>query len=606
MGSKVMSELTSRHSLLSFRVRAITIGLNFSWIVVGVLVIEAVRRGVLTEPPVRNATIGIAVVLTALNVIRWENVVMTFLGKILLWLWGAILLAALAAVLTLDELVPATLGLYLAVVVFVGIIGRLRTLFLITGVSIASYILIPMIGGYDRPIGSLVVPVVAVMAVAVVTRLVTVALIQSLQKVARQQDEITRQEVNFERLYEVAQTISIGDSLDNVLPALVGRIGTFLGCEVGVFLVRDEAGASLNVVSPIWASGHSLEVAGYRIGLQTRDPLVEAFITQQPKIMTNIVDDPDRQGILGELGLGNVMVVSLAVDGKAAGLMVMGDKTEGDFSDEDLTDFVALAAPAALVLSQLQRYSSAAASSRKMEQLARIKTDFMSIVSHELRTPLTSIIGSLATLARPELAPEKESARDLLDSARSQTDRLRRLIEDLLMVSQIENRALPQHPVPVDLDSLMADVVAEIPGVEDRVTIEVQDRIRIIEADSDHLHRIMINLVQNAIKYAPGSPVEVAATPRAGGQVSISVADHGRGISEAQHQAVFDRFTQLDKTMTRSRGGTGLGLSIVKGLVEAMGGQIEIHETPGGGAIFNVILPRSPGSLPTSSTQVVG
>ncbi len=600
-----MTDIRDVHPLSSFRVRAIRIGLNSSWVVVGVLIVEGIRLQVLSEPPAQAATIGVAAMLAGLNLIRWDTALHTRTGTVLLWLWATVMLAALGAALSIEDLANATLGLYLAVIVFVAVIGRTRPLMWVTFVAIASYLLIPVIQGHDRTVGSLAVPAVAFGAVALITRVVTIALANSLTRVALQEDELARKEVSFERLYEVSRTIAAGDSLENVLPELVGRIGTYLDSEVGVVLLRDDVGSHLEVVSPIWAAGHSLEIAGYRIALQGRDPLCEVFLTQTPAILEGIAARPDDHGLLGELGLDQALIVTLRVDRKVLGLMVLGDKRTGAYTQQDLEDLESLAAPAALVLAQLDRYAAAAETSRRMEELARMKTDFVSVVSHELRTPLTSIIGALATLDRPELAPERPAAKELLSSARTQTDRLRRLIEDLLMVSRIENGALPQHPVPIDLPSFIESVVDEIPEADRRVTIDVHHRVEGIEADSDHLHRVLINLVQNAIKYADGAPVEIVATPRGGGQLTISVVDHGPGIGEAQRNAVFDRFTQLEPSATRSHGGTGLGLHIVRGLVDAMGGQIELFDTPGGGATFNVVLPRAPGSISRNAIRVL-
>ena len=104
------------------------------------------------------------------------------------------------------------------------------------------------------------------------------------------------------------------------------------------------------------------------------------------------------------------MVVGLRIDKAPVGLMVLGDKRFGDWTSADLDDLVSLAAPAALVLAQLDRYVEVTNAGKKMEDLARMKSEFVSVVSHELRTPLTSIIGALATLARPELAPERPAA----------------------------------------------------------------------------------------------------------------------------------------------------------------------------------------------------
>ena len=585
--------------------RAISLGLNFSWLVVGVLVIEGIRLQVLSEPPAQAATIGIAAMLAALNLINWESALGSNVGTVLLWLWAAAILSALGAALSVPELAPVTQGLYMAVVVFVAVIGRTRPLMWVTFVAASSILLIPILQGHDRTVGSLVVLGAGVAAVAVIARMMTVALASSLSTVALQESELAKKEASFERLYEVSTTISAGDSLENVLPELVGRIATYLRSEVGVVLLRDDLGVTLDVISPIWAAGHSLEIAGYRISLQGHDPLAEAFITQQPIILQGISERPDEYGLLGELGLDSAMVVSLRVDRKALGLMVLGDRLGAGFTEDDLTDLESLAAPAALVLAQLDRYQEAAETSRRMRELARMKTDFVSVVSHELRTPLTSIIGALATLDRPELAPDSQAARELLSSARNQTDRLRRLIEDLLMASRIENGALPQNPVVIELSEFINSVLAQIPDAGDRVRVRVEDRVERIEADADHLHRILINLVENAMKYASGSTVEISAGPTGGGKLTISVIDHGPGINADQKAAVFDRFTQLEPSATRAHGGTGLGLHIVKGLVDSMGGEIELLETPGGGATFHVVLPRAPGSLPRQAIRVL-
>ncbi|REK39970.1 MAG: sensor histidine kinase, partial [Actinobacteria bacterium] len=113
-----------------------------------------------------------------------------------------------------------------------------------------------------------------------------------------------------------------------------------------------------------------------------------------------------------------------------------------------------------------------------------------------------------------------------------------------------------------------------------------------VEADKDHLSRIMINLVENAAKYAAGSPVEIYGFER-GHQGVIAVVDHGPGIPEHEKDRVFERFTQIDQSDTRSKGGTGLGLSIVRSLAEVMHGSVRVEDTEGGGATFIVQLPKA-------------
>jgi signal transduction histidine kinase len=218
-----------------------------------------------------------------------------------------------------------------------------------------------------------------------------------------------------------------------------------------------------------------------------------------------------------------------------------------------------------------------------------MKTDFVSTVSHELRSPLTSIIGSLDTVNRPELAPTEPTSQQLLSSARRQAGRLQRLIEDLLVVSRIDRGAIPIHPETVPVKAML-DEVNRVVSIEPKITVEPADLTA--SADRDHFSRILINLVENAAKYAPGSAVELYAWEKAN-RVMIAVVDHGPGIPESDRQTIFERFTQLDQSDTRSKGGTGLGLSIVKSLAEAMHGTVRVEDTEGGGATFVLELPAA-------------
>jgi len=595
----------SGQSTLPFRVRAINLGLRFSWVVVVVLVIETARLDVMSQQPAWAAILGVAAMLGALSLIRWRNVLDRPIGTVLLWLWAAVILVALAAALSIEELSQAMLTVYLVMIVFVAVIGKTGTVVTVTVAAAGSYAVIPVLAGHTRSFGSLVVPLIALVAIAIIAKSLTNAYSSSVAHGRRQSDELARQETNFERLYEVSRTIASGDRLNNVLPELVGKIGSYLDAEVGVVLMRQENSPTLEVLSPIWAAGHTLEVAGYKIGLRTSDPLAKVYMTSKPTMFESLRSDPDRNGILGELGVDNAMAVPMRVEGQTIGVLVLGDRHTGKFDSGDLLDFVSLAAPASLVLAHIDRYEEAAETSRKMEELARMKTDFVSVVSHELRTPLTGIIGSLATLARPELTPERPAAKELLTSARNQADRLRRLIEDLLMVSRIENQTLPQQPSKIKLFPFLRDMINVVPGAADLVTSKVHEEAETIEADPDQLQRVLINLVQNAIKYARGSKIEIVVAPRRAHQVAIAVIDHGPGISAEKRSAVFDRFTQLEPAATRSQGGTGLGLHIVKGLTQSLGGTVDVTDTPGGGATFVVVIPRSPGAVPPDSIRLL-
>ena len=161
------------------------------------------------------------------------------------------------------------------------------------------------------------------------------------------------------------------------------------------------------------------------------------------------------------------------------------------------------------------------------------------------------------------------------------------------MVSRLDGGALPQHPVPIDLREFLLEAVATVPAAEGLVSIDAEPDVE-IEVDPNHLARVLVNLIENATKYAPESKIEVTAAQTMG-RVAIAVADHGPGISPDRRKDAFEPFSQLDPADTRSQGGTGLGLSIVKSLAELMGGSISLTTTPGGGATFTVVLPVQPG-----------
>lgn len=278
----------------------------------------------------------------------------------------------------------------------------------------------------------------------------------------------------------------------------------------------------------------------------------------------------------------------MRVENRTIGVLLVGDK-KGPFTRGDLEILESVAAPAALVLNQMARYEAARTTGERMAELAELKTDFVSVVSHELRTPLTSIIGALATLQRPELMPEDPRAIQLVDMAAKQSNRLRTLIEDLLVMSRIEADSLPVRPEYIELEPFIAELLEALQGGE---TISHTPSVGVekVVADPDHLARVLTNLLENALKYGGEAEIELITSVHKG-RIHVSVVDHGPGIPYEQHDRMFERFTQLQPHATRSKGGAGLGLSIVKGLVEAMDGEVWFEPTVGGGATFTVSIP---------------
>jgi signal transduction histidine kinase len=334
-------------------------------------------------------------------------------------------------------------------------------------------------------------------------------------------------------------------------------------------------------------NGYPLETDPITVAINAPSVVAQTYRAAKPIYVKRVDGDTDSHVLLKDLGLKQALVAPLKVESMRVGVIVVGDPYEGDFTEDQLEQLGSLAAPAGLVLSQIGRYEAQADMTRRLEEVAQMKSDFVSTVSHELRSPLTSIIGSLDTVNRPELAPPEPTSQQLLVSARRQAGRLQRLIEDLLVVSRIDRGAIPVHPEIVEIKG-MFDEINRVVSIEPKTTVEPENLA--VHADRDHFARILINLVENAAKYAPDSPVELYAWQK-NERGMIAVVDHGPGIPEGARESIFERFTQLDQSDTRSRGGTGLGLSIVKSLIEVMQGSVRVEATEGGGATFLIDLP---------------
>jgi PAS domain S-box-containing protein len=230
----------------------------------------------------------------------------------------------------------------------------------------------------------------------------------------------------------------------------------------------------------------------------------------------------------------------------------------------------------------------------RLRELDRLKDEFVSIVSHELRTPLAAIRGSLQLVLDDRAGVEDESG-ELLAVALKSCDRLGRIVNDMLDLSKIEAGMIdlklaplaPATPIALAIEGVQS--VADASGVT--VVARLADDLPEVLADSDRLTQALVNLISNAVKFAPRqSTVTVSATP-GGAMMRFSVSDQGPGISAEDEARLFQRFQQLDSTATRKAGGTGLGLAITKGIVTEHGGQIGVDSVVGQGATFWFTVP---------------
>ncbi len=228
-------------------------------------------------------------------------------------------------------------------------------------------------------------------------------------------------------------------------------------------------------------------------------------------------------------------------------------------------------------------------------EVDRMKNEFLSVVSHELRTPLTSIRGSLGLLAGGTLGDLTPRAQSMASIALESTERLTRLINDILDLERIETGSRPMELAAIDAAELLRASAKEMAGFasDSAIGVEVGDAPGRVLADRDRIVQTLTNLIGNAIKFsAPGKTVRLG-TMEHDSEVVFTVADDGRGIPEDKLEAIFERFEQVDSSDARQQGGTGLGLAISRGIVERHGGRIWAESEVGVGTTVLFSLPRS-------------
>ncbi|MCP3995083.1 MAG: GAF domain-containing protein [bacterium] len=589
--------MTTELAPITHRVRAIYITLLLSWVAfvfVGIARAGADRSLTTDSYPL----FGLALVV--LTIAPWRRVLHSITADLVILFWATLVIIA---VLILGKGADSTvIGVSLLAATMLPALLSLRGIY-VAGVAITTTGAFTYLTQNTDLEGSTGVWRIAAFAIsAALVAIGAINLHRHVEEAARRvftfeerEHFLSEKEQELQRLYDVSRTIGVGSNLSEVLPELVGRLANALEARVGVVLLYRRDQEALEVMSPIWVAGQTLRAEGYSLPLSEPSIAQQVFTSGEPAVFNNLEERAEEaDAFLLELGSHELAAVPLRIESRPIGVVICAEKRDSHFTINDLALLESLAGPSALVLNQLARYEEAQETSQKAVELAQLKTDFVSVVSHELRTPLTAIIGSLSTLQRPQLAHPDASAQQLIDTASRQANRLRSLIEDLLVVSRLDNKALPVRPELIHLQDFVEDTVAHIPDAAEVTYVQMGPGVDSVETDPDHLQRILVNLVGNALKYAPGSPIDIVAVLN-GNEIWVSVIDHGEGIPYQLHDHIFDRFTQLAPHYTRSAGGTGLGLSIVRGLSEVIGGRVWFQPTAGGGATFTVALPKSAG-----------
>jgi PAS domain S-box-containing protein len=249
-------------------------------------------------------------------------------------------------------------------------------------------------------------------------------------------------------------------------------------------------------------------------------------------------------------------------------------------------------------------------------RLDQLQAEFTATASHELRTPLAAVYGAAQTLLRHDFALDEAGRDRFIHLIVDESERLGRIVNQILLANQLDVGRVDLETEPFDANDLLNRVaeatrVHTPENIEIEVDVDLSDPDLLVTADRDKVRQILLNLIENAIKYSPdGGNIELGAEP-AGSAVRFHVLDEGLGIPAEERTRIFDKFYRLDPHMTQGVGGTGLGLYICEGLVTRMGGRIWVEAGREGGSAFFFELPQarayrqSPSTQPEESTEVV-
>jgi K+-sensing histidine kinase KdpD len=301
---------------------------------------------------------------------------------------------------------------------------------------------------------------------------------------------------------------------------------------------------------------------------------------------------PEEEQLAG-LGLRSRLAAPLLIGPRAIGALIVVRREPDSFSGEEIELVSLLGRLVATAVQNIRSYEAERRTVEELRRLSALRADFVSLVSHELRSPMAAVIGSARTLQERwrELSPEQRES--FLELIAGETSRLATLVGDVLDTSRIDAGTFSYTFSDVDVRELVEDTVATAALGQDEVEVvaAVRDPLPVVRGDRERIRQVLMNLVDNAVKYSPaGSQVRVAAYSH-GDRIHVDVTDNGPGIPREHQRLIFEKFGRVNTDGAKP--GTGLGLFIARSIAEALGGSLEVASAPQRGSTFTLTLPAS-------------
>jgi signal transduction histidine kinase len=393
------------------------------------------------------------------------------------------------------------------------------------------------------------------------------------------------------RMLEVSRELNSATNLNDLLKLIISEAATLTGAEAASILLFDANTRELRFKATSGETPAELKDMPVAINNSIAGAV---WLANEPLIINDVSNDPRWNSQVDQaidFRTDSILGVPMHDVTKPVGVLEAINKRDGSFTPEDVETLVILADLAGVAVEKARLIGQLRLAYQKLNELDRLKSDFIALASHELRTPLAIILGYVSFL-REEASPEMGGQ---LDSVLRAAVRLRDLIQDMLNLRYVDAGGATLSLTDVELVSLVRDVVTQrdetAVAKQQTLNLHLPDERLVVHADAAMLDVIVTNLLTNAVKFTGEGGCIDLQVRRVNNEAWLTVSDNGVGIAKDQLERIFDRFYQVEPHMRRHHGGMGLGLAIVKELVELNHGRVWAKSQPAQGSEFNVVLP---------------
>jgi signal transduction histidine kinase len=407
----------------------------------------------------------------------------------------------------------------------------------------------------------------------------------------RLRDELGRRADALEAANRCARALSSSLELDRAFDAFIRELRGLLPFDRMAIVLSADGSAQVMAVAGAGADEVLPSGSARPIGGSLLEDVLRTNRAVYRRDMSGAEYAEEKEFL--ELGLRCRFATPLLQGARAIGMLSLVRRAPDSFSNDERELAGLLGRLVASAVQNIRAYEAERQTVEELRRLSSLRSDFVSLVSHELRTPMAAVIGSARTLQQRWRELSAEQRESFLELIAGETGRLATLVSDVLDTSRIDAGTFSFRFSDVDIGQLVRDAVATVELSSDEVGLraEVQDGLPRVRGDVDRLRQVLMNLIENAIKYSPaGDEIEVRAYTEDGHRrLRIDVCDHGPGIAREHQRLIFEKFGRV--TSGNTHPGTGLGLFIARSIAEAHGGTLDVSSAPDQGATFTLDLP---------------